>query len=138
MKILFPADGSEYTQRAARYLVDNIGALAQQPEILLLHIRPEFPFPGTSTKQAIAKFQEEESRKALAPAEAILQAGGLAFKSSWVVGDGAKAITDFLKDNDIQLIVMGSHGQSGIAGVMMGSFAQKVLAACKTPVLIVR
>lgn len=138
MKILFPADGSEYTQRAARYLVENIGALSQKPEVLLLHVRPEFPFPGTSTKQAIAKFQQEESEKALAAAEKILAKGGLAFKSSWVVGDPGKAINDFVKKNDVQLIVMGSHGQTGIAGVMMGSFAQKVLAACKTPVLIVR
>jgi nucleotide-binding universal stress UspA family protein len=138
MKILFPADGSEYTLRAARYLVENIGALVQKPEILLLHIRPEFPFPGTSTKQAIAKFQQEESEKAMAPAEEILRKGGLAFKSTWMVGDPAKSINEAVKQNEVQLIVMGSHGQSGIAGVMMGSFAQKVLAACKTPVLIVR
>ena len=138
MKILLAADGSEYTERAAHYLVQNIGALAEKPLIHVLHVRPEFPFPGTSTKQGIEKFQKEESEKALKGAEDILRKGGLAFKSSWRVGDAAQCINDYVKENGIDLIAMGSHGHGGLTGVVMGSFANKVMASCKTPALIVR
>ncbi len=138
MNILLAADGSEYTLRAARYLVGNIGALANKPTIHVLHVRPDFPFPGTSTKQGIEKYQQEESEKALKPAEEILRAGGLEFKSSWLVGDAAKCINDYVKQNAIDLIAMGSHGHGGLAGAVMGSFANKIMASCKTPALIVR
>jgi nucleotide-binding universal stress UspA family protein len=138
MNILLAADGSKYTQRAARYLVENIGTLAKKPTIHVLHIRPEFPFPGTSTKQGIEKYQKEESEKALKPAEDILRKGGLEFKSTWVTGDAARCINDYVKKNGIDLIAMGSHGHGGLAGAVMGSFANKIMASCKTPALIVR
>src|SRR5437870_4417528 len=61
MNILLAVDGSEYTQRAARYLASNAGALTQKPILHLLHVRPEFPFPGATTKRGIEQYNREES-----------------------------------------------------------------------------
>lgn len=138
MNILLAADSSEYTKRAARYLVENIGALARKPVIHVFHVQPEFPYPGTMGKKAIAKYQQERSEQELAPALKILEKGGLECKSSWAVGDCAECIGDYVKKNDIHLIAMGSHGHGAIAGMVLGSFANKIMASLKTPVLIVR
>jgi nucleotide-binding universal stress UspA family protein len=138
MNILLAADSSDYTKRAARYLVENVGLLASKPVIHVLHVQPAFPYPGSAGKKAIALYQREESERELAPAVKILTKGGLRIKSSWVVGDCAECIRDYVKKHDIQLIAMGSHGHGALAGMVMGSFANKIVASLKTPVLIVR
>ena len=51
------------------------------------------------------------------------------------VGD---RIADFATSGKFDLVVMGSHGDSSIANVVMGSVASRVLARCKTPVLLIR
>ena len=141
MKILLAADGSDYTKRAAHYLVEHIGELTHKPVIHLLHVHAPLPYPGAAAaagRAAVEKYQREESEKALAVAGRILRKAGLSFQSSWMVGDGAACVQACVKKHGIDLIVMGSHGRSALAGVALGSFATRILASLKTPVLIVR
>jgi nucleotide-binding universal stress UspA family protein len=49
-----------------------------------------------------------------------------------------KAIVETAKDKGCDLIVMGSHGRHGLAGLMLGSVATKVVTHAHVPVLIVR
>src|SRR3954468_19688967 len=107
MNILLAADSSEYTQLAARYLVDNAGALAQRPTLHVLHVHPKFPYPGTAGKKAIAEYQRTECERELEAAERILTEAGYAFKSSWMVGDVVECFRDYVKKHDINLIAMG-------------------------------
>ncbi len=53
------------------------------------------------------------------------------------VGEPARAIRQFVEENDIDLVVMGSHGRSGLSRVILGSVAEKVLRRTHLPVLIV-
>ena len=50
----------------------------------------------------------------------------------------ALAIVDFAKDNNIDLIVIGTHGRTGLAHMVMGSVAEKVVRYAPCPVLTVR
>jgi len=54
------------------------------------------------------------------------------------VGHAAEAIAVFARAEQQDLIVMGSHGHSWIANVLLGSVATGVLARCNVPVLLVR
>jgi len=141
MKILLAVDGSEYSQRAASFLANNVSALAQGPEIHCLHVHAPIPYPGAAKavgKGAIEKYQREESEAALAPAKKALLAANLDPKCSWSVGDVVEEIGKYVKKNKIDLIVLGSHGRGSLAALTLGSVAMKVLAAVKTPALIIR
>jgi nucleotide-binding universal stress UspA family protein len=141
MKILLAVDGSEYSQRAASFLAKNVSALAQAPEIHCLHVHAPMPYPGAARavgKGTIEKYQKEESEAALASAKKELIAAKLNPKCSWCVGDVVEEIGSYVKKNKIDLIVIGSHGRSSFAALTLGSVAMKVLAAVKTPALIIR
>jgi nucleotide-binding universal stress UspA family protein len=141
MKILLAADGSEYTKRAAKHLAGHLKWFSQLPEVHLFHVHAPLPYGGAAAvvgKSAVAKYQKEDSEKALAVAEKVLDKAGIAYQAHWRVGQVVDELAAFVKANDIDLIVMGSHGHGVIANLTLGSVATKVLAGTKVPVLIVR
>ena len=141
MKILLPADGSQYTQRAAEYLATHPEAYGRTTELHLLHVRPPIPYPGAAAmagRDAIEKFEREESLEALATAEKPLRGANLPFLSTWEIGDPAESIAAYAKKHAIDLVVMGSHGRGALAGWALGSVVRKVIATTKVPVLVVR
>jgi nucleotide-binding universal stress UspA family protein len=78
MRILLAADGSDYTKRAARYLVEHQGWFKRPAEIHLLHVRPPLPYPGAAAvigRKAIDKYEREESEAALRVAQKVIAAG---------------------------------------------------------------
>ena len=140
MKILLAADGSAYTTRAAVWLVQSVGALAKAPEIHLLHVHAPIPYPGVVRvigRKAIRDYQRDESRKALAVAEKVLRKAKLAHKSTWLVGDIAETVADYVARCRIDLVVMGSHGHSPWVGLALGSVATKLVSRLHAPILVV-
>jgi nucleotide-binding universal stress UspA family protein len=55
-----------------------------------------------------------------------------------VIGSGARTIVEYAADNRFDLIVMGTHGRTGLAHVLMGSVAERVVRTAECPVLTVR
>jgi nucleotide-binding universal stress UspA family protein len=141
MKILLAADDSENTQRAARHLARHVGWLASVPKVFVLHVHPRIPFPGAAAragKAAIDDYLSESSAKALKRATRELDKAKVEYKAAWITGDAASGIAEFAKKNKVDLIVMGSRGEGALFNLVLGSVATKVLAAVKTPVLVVR
>jgi nucleotide-binding universal stress UspA family protein len=141
MKILLAADDSEYTQRAARHLVQHVGWFATAPEVLVLHVHPPIPFPGAAAragKAAIDGYLRDSSEKALKRATRELDRGKVAHKAAWVTGDAAPEIAAFARKNGVDLIAMGTHGEGALSNLVLGSVATKVIATVKVPVLVVR
>jgi nucleotide-binding universal stress UspA family protein len=64
------------------------------------------------------------------------------FAGSWeaqiVAGNPADAIIRVAQEHEVDLIVMGTHGRSGLAHVLLGSVAEKVLRHAPCPVLVTR
>jgi nucleotide-binding universal stress UspA family protein len=141
VKILLAADGSTYTQGAARYLVKHLAWFAQPPEVHVVHVQPPLAYPRAEAvvgKAAVRDYQREESEAALAVAEKELAAARIAFKSTWLVGDVAKELDRYVKATGIDLVVMGSHGHGALANLALGSVATKCIATLEVPVMIVR
>ena len=141
MNILLAADGSDYTKRAAKYLAQYVEGLSKSPSVHVLHVHGALPYGRAASvvgKKAVEKYQAEECEKALAPARKELDKAGVDYEAHWVIGDVAEEVKNFTKKNGIDLIVMGSHGHGAFTSFALGSTAGKILAACKTPVLIVR
>jgi nucleotide-binding universal stress UspA family protein len=57
------------------------------------------------------------------------------FEQRMLTGDPAGALVDFAKEQDIDLIVLGTHGRSGLSRLLMGSVAEAVVRRAECPVL---
>ncbi|MGB7543909.1 MAG: universal stress protein [Burkholderiales bacterium] len=140
MKILIAADGSNYTRHAVNYLIKNRAMFGAEPVIHLLNVRP--PLPGRAaaalSRATVNRYYREETEKALALAKRMLDRERIAYKEMGLVGDPGAAIASYAKRGKFSLVIMGSHGQGALKGLVLGSVATKVLANCKAPVLIVR
>ena len=141
MKILLAVDGSKHTRRSARFLAAHIADFARPPTVHVLYVHAPIPYAGAASRlgrKAIEDYQKEDSEVALAVARKELTTKGIAFQATWRVGDVAREIAACVKENGIDLLVMGSHGHGALGNLVLGSVATKVIATTKVPVLIVR
>ena len=140
MKVLLAADGSPFTEAAARYLVKLLEQFSEPPEIHLLHVHPSLPYPGAQAaagKSAVAQYQREESEAALAVAAKVLEGARIRHTISWEVGDVAPQLCKYVERHGIDLVVMGTHGHGALANVALGSVAMKCIATLRVPLVIV-
>ena len=142
--ILIPTDGSELAEHA----VTNGLSLARSVSAKVSIIVVETPFdvfsvPESKVQQmpeAFAKHAEQIKRHATS----VLNRAAEAAKRSGVSCDTIQveheqpyqAIITAAKDKGCDLIVMASHGRSGLSAVLLGSVTNKVLTHTKTPVLV--
>jgi nucleotide-binding universal stress UspA family protein len=60
------------------------------------------------------------------------------FSEKYLVGDPGPSIAKFATRGKFDMVVMGSHGRGAVRSLILGSVAEKVIALCRVPVLIVR
>jgi nucleotide-binding universal stress UspA family protein len=139
-KILVPLDGSELAKKA----LDHAEKLAKifESEIFLFQVVPFMPIYGSPelvTPLIIDEKQKESAEKYLATLAGGLRQKGL--KVTTIVRTGqqvAVEIIDFAKESGVDLIVMSTHGRSGISLWVLGSTAHKVLIRAEVPTLLIR
>lgn len=140
-KILVPLDGSGWSRRAIPHAVDI--ARANRSELILLHIfRP--PTAEYADQLALAGQEGviEQLRSAieydLTGTANQLSDEGLTVRTHIVESIGvAAAICDYVRDEDVDLVVMSTHGRTGLARFLFGSVAAKVMEGVKVPVLLI-
>ena len=146
-KILAPADLSELSISGLRYALDL--AEWQQSEVVIYHIITveETPFPQgkedwvtTQAEHPKVKKILEQRRKRL---DAFVRANfpdGLAngkVRQEVAIGTPYKAIVDAAVAEGVDLIVMSTHGRTGLAHMLIGSVTERVLRRAPCPVLAV-
>jgi len=130
-KILVPLDGSELSEQALPLAEELAGRLGSK--IVVLQV-------SESTESGLYHMQElyinqiaqrvtnmVKKYRADAQVEPVI-----------IIGSAAEEIIKYIDRNDIGLVVMGTHGRSGITRWAMGSVASKVVRGTKTPVLMIR
>ena len=142
-RILIPTDFSPPARQAEHYAV----ALAQKfaAELHVLHVveDPALPVHGSRYSWAVPDdmlprlLEKAEHDLALAvPAVDIrLIEQGLVKKIK--VGHPVASIIEYAKEHQIDLIVIGTHGRSGLSHILLGSSAEKLVRLATCPVLIV-
>jgi len=111
------------------------------PEITLLHAHPPIPYKAAAAwagHEAVARYYAEESDEALAGAAQVLTARGVAFAIEKCVGDPTSEIVRHAEAEKFELVVMGTHGHTALANLVLGSVASKVLARSNVPVLFMK
>lgn len=139
-KILVPLDGSELAMKALGP-AENLAKIFDS-EIILFQVVPFMPIYGSPelvTPLIVDERQKESAEKYLRKLAEDLNQKGI--KAKAVVKTGhqiAIEIIDFAKENNIDLIVMCTHGRSGITRWVLGSVTLKVLTRAETPILLLR
>jgi nucleotide-binding universal stress UspA family protein len=90
-----------------------------------------------STAQATARVAEE-GRRFLARKAAPLEEAGISHEIAVRFGAAAEEIVRYAGDNRMELVIMATHGHTGLARLIFGGVASKVLASGICPVLLVR
>ena len=144
-KVLVPLDGSELSECVFPHvktfiegcqlgyvvfvrvvepatIISGPGAYVISPEILEETESSQKSTAKDYLDQVIKHFQHEET----------------ALHSEVLVGRAAESLADYTKENDIDLIIIATHGRSGVTRWVRGSVADKVLRFSTVPVLMVR
>ena len=139
-KIVLPVDGSDCALRATQHVINNLQHLAAGPELHLLNVQPSLPNDVGRFISAddLKRYHQDEAKKELQSARSALDTAGVKYQVHIVVGDPAQSIVRFADEQGCDQIVMGTHGRTGLAGVVMGSVATKALHLSKVPVLVVK
>lgn len=141
-KILVPHDFSEYADRAldwAQDLTKQWGAT-----LTLLHVVPTFSelaHPESVQLLGLADLAADMVGNAEQQLHKVIaQRGipGIPTEIRALLGEPFHGICQFATQNQSDLIVMGSHGRTGLAHVFLGSIAERVVRHAPCPVLVVR
>ncbi len=141
MKILLPVDGSACALRAVDHLIGHAAWFRDVPEIHLLHVHAPIPIGRVQAhvgKETLHAYYLEEGQELLVEAQRKLDAAGRFHTTHIHVGQPAEVISKMAGDLACDLIVMGTHGRSVAAGIVMGSVATRVLHLSLCPVLLVK
>ncbi len=140
MKILVAADGSAYTKRMLAYLAAHDEWLGAHHEYTVVHTVPAVPARAAAVldRELLHAYYADEGEKVFKPLRTFLDGQGIQATFLSKTGHVADVIAKTAEEGKFDLLMMGSHGHSELAGLVMGSVATRVLAGCKVPLLIVR
>jgi nucleotide-binding universal stress UspA family protein len=131
--VLVPVDYSDESQRA---LAVGCEAVTTSGVLHVMHVIPSPPVgvvsPGTSS--------EERAQQGMAELQQFLGQAGVTgtMKIHILEGDPGHEIVKLADALQADLIVMPSHGRTGIAHVLIGSVAERVVRLAHCPVLVLR
>jgi nucleotide-binding universal stress UspA family protein len=137
-KILLPFDGSRHSINATKYAIDLAklygahitvvncyewrGNMPEVPELLIKDLKENLKM---------------EAENILKNAEDLFTKQGVEYKLETIAGSAGYVLAKLAKSKEFDLIVMGSHGHSDIAGLFLGSVTHKVLNKIHCPILVV-
>ena len=149
-KIMVPLDGSELAECVLPHVESFITGCQVSTIVFIRVIEPApiaYRAPATGETD-FRKIQEntkriEEERKSSAEKylkEMVnrLKQNGVEFQTKVLAGKAADSLIDYSEANDIDLILMATHGRSGVGRWIRGSMADRILRASRAPVLMVR
>lgn len=137
-RVLVPTDGSEIAENA----LEHASSIAQKYDAQLHSIYVVDTGVDTE-KEKVSELMnrlqesgelESTGKKALKNAEQIT---GVKIQKEILTGKPHKEIKKYVQDNQIDLVVMGTHGRSGLDRMLLGSVTEKVLRSLKVPVMTV-
>jgi universal stress protein A len=140
-RILVPTDFSE---ASADMLATAVAfARAFGATIDLVHVAADVTYPlpppidVVTVPLDIAKVMDDVA-KSLAAEEERVRAAGVPCESTTLIGRADTEIVAHAQKTEADMIVMGTHGRSGLSHVLLGSVAERVVRHAHCPVLVVR
>src|SRR5262245_14622183 len=136
--ILIPTDGSELAERAVTHGLSLAKFAGAKVTVIIV----EEPISAWETAGAVVAYAQlaehfkQHAASALDRAANAAKRAGVPCETIQVLDVPYKAIIAAATDRGCDLIVMASHGRSGLSAMVLGSVTNKVLTHTKTPVLV--
>ncbi|WP_437223748.1 universal stress protein [Planctomicrobium sp. SH661] len=141
-KILVPTDFSDFSHCALRYGCELAQRFSAQLHLLNVveDLYPLIPDPGMTfpPPETYVVEMQTAARKAILGLPPAEMCGELSIIREVVAGVPFLEIVRYAREQSIDMIVIGTHGRSGLAHVLMGSVAEKIVRKSPCPVLTVR
>lgn len=134
--VLLPTDGSDGTGR----VVDHALHIARMDEatVHVLHVVDTSVAPLDAHSQSVYDALEAAGRKSVEEIRERALDAGIHAVSAIRRGSPHRELLDYADGNDIDLIVMGTHGRTGLERTLLGSVTERVVRLASAPVLTVR
>lgn len=136
-EILFPTDGGQASEAAMDHAVE----LAAETDARLhaLYVLDTTSYPALDAgREAVRSALEEEGKTALEAVTDAAEAAGVSAVSELVSETPHRGIMEYATANNVDLIVMGTHGRTGLDRYLLGSVTERVVRTSEIPVLTVR
>src|SRR6056297_195584 len=135
--VLLPTDGSEGTRAAVEHAIDHAKRYDAALHVIYV-VDARIGVAHETTPEAIFDELEEQGRQAIEDAHTKARAADVETIEGVVArGNPHQAILDYAAAEDIDLIVMGTHGRTGLDHYLIGSVTEKVVRLADVPVLTV-
>jgi nucleotide-binding universal stress UspA family protein len=139
-KILVPLDGSALAERAVKEAAEI--ARGTGAELILLKVVqvPLSKVPEAGESEEIKSVQEiaAKARIYLDGIASRYAKDSIKIQAVVLEGPAAAAILGYAHDKDVDVIVMSTHGRTGLSKALMGSVAEQVVLTTKRPVMLVK
>jgi nucleotide-binding universal stress UspA family protein len=137
-RILVPVDFSEYSEKALSWAV----TMAEQwrSHLYLCHVIPQPSYPHMLAGADLVEFEAKlrgTAETQLRDLKSKQQSHGVPIDIRVVIGEPFNDICRVAEEEQIDLIVMGTHGRTGLRHALLGSVAERVVRHSPCPVLVV-
>ncbi|WP_458207968.1 universal stress protein [Haladaptatus sp. NG-SE-30] len=135
--VLVPTDGSEGSDRAIELAIDL--AKTYDAALHTLYVIDANTLSSGDEFGSVISSLEESAQNAIDEVVEMAEEGGVRTTEAYFArGIPHKAILDYADDHDIEIIVMGTHGRTGLDRYLLGSVTEKVVRTADVPVLTAR
>ena len=137
-KLLVPTDFSDCSQKAVEYALSL--ARAFQAEVFLLHVMepPAYGLDFSLTHPGVPVEVKQKLAETIKQSVEKMKKLGINAEGYFVIGVPYVEIIKAAKKHEADLIVMGTHGRTGLAHFWLGSTAERVIERADCPVLTVK
>jgi nucleotide-binding universal stress UspA family protein len=145
-KILVPLDGSKLAECVLPFVLDIAAKLDAEVALITVTNRTQgyWPFDDPSQPHEIRLVpqatcsMEEHAANYLNTASKSLEERGIKVTKEIICGKTTQEIIFYSNNNHCDLIVISTHGRSGLSKITHGSITEKILKLARTPVTIIR
>ena len=142
-RVLVPLDGSQLSECSLQHVKSTITEGHRTDVILLRVIEPLLSNDAAVWAQAgytvteVEKKHKKDAEEYLKQIAEMLSRAGVIARIEVVFGRAAEAIMEYASEHKVDLIIISTHGRSGISRLAFGSVAEKVVHNTDIPVLLV-
>ena len=136
--ILVPLDGSSLAERVLPHLFALARPFGSRVTLLRVISRKDSKESSQRIDPLDWQMREAEARSYLNKLTRQLTQSGLKVRNELLHGDPATLIVEFVHNNDVDLLILSSHGRSGLTGWNISSVVQKTVIRVQKPTMIVR
>jgi nucleotide-binding universal stress UspA family protein len=137
--IVIATDGSENNKRAISQGIEIAKLSGATVHALYVVDTSAFSsIPMDAGWEEMYEILKREGEKAVFEVKELGEASGVEVREVLLEGHPSNEIINFAENNNVDLIVMGTLGKTGLDRFLMGSVAEKVIRGSKVPVLVVR